>query len=122
VDWFDSNTLRQIYRGLEKRYLESLISSSWWFDSITRNQTGPIVYRLEFRPVTAGGRVRFSLGPPKIIVRWPSGPRQVTANLYNRGFESHPHFQQLPPDVNGSMSVSKTDRRSSNLWGVAKLR
>jgi hypothetical protein len=27
-------------RGLEKRYLESLISSSWWFDSITRNQIG----------------------------------------------------------------------------------
>jgi hypothetical protein len=45
---------------------------------------------------------------------------QGTANPYRRRFKSDPHFQVLPSDVNGSMSVSKTDRRSSNLWRVAK--
>ena len=68
-------------RGLEKWYLGSLISSSWRFNSVTRNQT---------------------------TVRWPSGPRQVTANLYNRGFESHPHFQVMSVWYNGITAVSKT--------------
>jgi hypothetical protein len=27
------------------------------------------------------------------MVKWPSGPRQVTANLYNRWFESNLHLQ-----------------------------
>jgi hypothetical protein len=40
-------------RGLEKWYLGSLISSSWRFNSVTRNQT---------------------------TVRWQSGPMQGTAN------------------------------------------
>ena len=28
-------------------------------------------------------------------VLWPSGPRQVTANLYNHRFESDQHLQEL---------------------------
>ena len=28
-----------------------------------------------------------------ITVKWPRGPRQVTANLYNRWFESNLHLQ-----------------------------
>ena len=35
--------------------------------------------------------VRVPPGKP-IIVRWPSGPRQLPAKQLNRGFESHPHF------------------------------
>jgi hypothetical protein len=34
---FESLYSDQSYRGLEKRYLGSLISFSWWFDSIIRN-------------------------------------------------------------------------------------
>ena len=30
-----------------------------------------------------------------VIVRWPSGQRQLIANQYNREFESHSHFQSL---------------------------
>jgi hypothetical protein len=29
----------------------------------------------------------------QVMVRWPSGPRQLIANQYNREFKSHPHFQ-----------------------------
>ena len=35
--------------------------------------------------------VRVPPGKP-VIVRWPSGPRQLPAKQPNRGFESHPHF------------------------------
>jgi len=51
-----------------------------------------------------GVLVRFQPGPPIYIVRWPSGPRQQSAKLYNHGFESHPYFQK------GSMfSIFKKD-------------
>ena len=90
--------LTPFYRGIEKQYLEGLISPSSWCDSRSRNQirsysisvsiphchcgeTGSIPVGtakfllsssrgLGHRPFTAGTRVRISLRAPSCQVRW----------------------------------------------------
>lgn len=50
----------------------NLISSGEWSDGLQRKGSNPL---------------------SSTKVRWPSGPRQVTANLYNHQFESDSHLQ-----------------------------
>ena len=49
-----------------------LISPGEWSDGLQRKGSNPL---------------------SSTKVRWPSGPRQVTANLYNHQFESDSHLQ-----------------------------
>ena len=55
------------------------------------------------------------------MVKWPSGPRQVTANLYNRWFESNLHLH-IPGKCYGRTAASKSARRGSIPWPGAKSR